>query len=51
MVRVYTVAAPKLVIMPVFSPTYAGILALDDITHIWHATITNLDSARLKDLA
>ena len=51
MVRLSTVAAPKLVIMPVSCPMYAGIMALDEIAHIWHTTVTNLDRAPVKDLA
>ena len=52
MVRVSAVAAPKLV-MPVSCPSYAGIMALDDIAHtcIWHTTVTNLNRAPVKDLA
>ena len=33
MVRVSTLAAPKLVIMPVICPTYADTMALDDIAN------------------
>ena len=50
MVRISTVAAPSLVIMPAFCPTYAGIMALDNVAHTWHTTVANLDRAPVKDL-
>ena len=51
MVRVSTVAAPDLIIIPVFCPTYTGIMALDGLAHIWHTTVANFDRASGKDLA
>ena len=50
MVRVSTVAASKLVITSVFRPTYRGIMALDNIGHIWHTAVADLDRAPVKDL-
>ena len=50
MVRVSIVAAPKLVIIPVFCPTYTDVMALNNIAHIWHTIIANFDRAPIKDL-
>ena len=51
MVRVSTVAASKLAIIPMFCPRYTGVMALDDIAHIWHTTVASFDRAPVKDLA
>ena len=48
MVRVSTVAAPRLVIVPVFCPTYTGVMALNNIAHIGHATVADFDRAPIK---
>ena len=50
MVKVSTVAASKLVITSVFLPTYTGVMALDNIVHIWHTAVTDFDCAPVKDL-
>ena len=50
MVKVSTVTAPKLVIVPVFCPTYKGVMALNDIGHIGHTTIADFDRAPVKYL-
>ena len=49
-IRVSTAAAPKLVIIPVFCPTYTGVMALDNHAHIGHTTVANFDHAPVKDL-
>ena len=41
MVRILTVAAPRLVIPLVFCPTYTGIMALNNSAHIRHATVAD----------
>ena len=50
MVRVSTVAASKLVIIPVFCPTYTGVMAPDNIAHIGHTTVADFDHAPVKYL-
>ena len=48
MVRVLTVAAPRLVIALVFCPTYTGIIVLNNSAHIRHATVADFDRAPIK---
>ena len=49
-VRVSTVAAPRLVIALVFCPTYMGIMALNNSAHIRHAAVADYDCASIKYL-
>ena len=48
MVRVSTVAVSRLVIVPVFCPTYAGVMKLNNIVYIRRATVTDFDRALIE---
>ena len=50
MVRVSPVAGSTLVITSVFRPTYTGVMALDNIGHVWDTAVTDLDRAPVNDL-
>ena len=50
MVRVSAVAASKLVITSLFRPMYTGVMALDNIGHVWHTAVADLDRAPDKDV-
>ena len=50
MVRVFTVAAPNLVITPVFCSAYTGVMTLDNIAQIGRTTVADFDRALVEYL-